>query len=429
MFIQRLDGSWMSHPFWRRSFRVESAADLRTLRDSAVTHVWIDIDAGCDQAAGEPEAAVADAGAAPASPSESESDAAPPDGVEPGRPDGVAAVPSAATRRPVASPATGRHVGRGALHLPAEGDWERARRIRDQARDLVGRLFQDARAGLSLDTESARPVVDAVIDSVSNQPGTLVSLTRLKSKDDYTFMHSVAVCALMTALAIELRLDEAAIIDAATGGLLHDIGKMTVATDVLNNPGRLSDAEFAEVKRHTVEGHRLLVEAGTVSTVVLDVCRHHHERIDGTGYPDGLSEEQISLFARMGTVCDVYDAITSDRPYKKAWQPAVALQQMARWAPGAYDPQVFHAFVRSLGVYPNGSLVSLASGRIAVVVEQSQGRLLAPVVRAFHSADRRVAIPPVLIDLSESGCSERIIGRVDPADWGFGSLDHLWMSD
>lgn len=443
MFIQRLDGSWLSHPFWRRSFLIESASDLATLRDSAVTHVWIDVARGADVAhdarggdatgGAEAPASTADAGAAPP----------PSDAIEPpladaptGRiddvmtGDGEEAVGADASATPPAAAPGGerRHrAPRGASRLPDERDWERARQIRNQARRVVGQLFEQARAGQVPDTDAAKPVIDEVIDSVSSQPGTLVSLSRLKHKDDYTFMHSVAVCALMTALGIELDLDDAQIHEAATAGLLHDVGKMAVDHDVLNKPGKLTDAEFAEIKRHTTEGHRILIEAGNASEIVMDVARHHHERLDGKGYPDRLSGDAISLYARMGTVCDVYDAISSDRPYKKAWEPSVALQNMAKWAPGAYDPLVFQAFVRSLGVYPNGSLVSLTSGRIAVVVEQNEGHLLLPMVRSFYSTKSAMPIVPELIDLSARNCREKVTGRVDPAQWGFGDLKHLWM--
>lgn len=424
MFINRLDGSWLSHPFWRRSFLIESDSDLRTLRESAVTHVWIDVAAGRDVAT---DAGGPDGAEAPRSPP------APGPAAEPAEPErvddvvtGGAALRPAPTEDPPAARAGATRL-RPARHLPDERDWQKARQIRDQARRVVGRLFEDARAGQVPDTDAAKPVIDSVIEAVSAQPGTLVSLSRLKNKDDYTFMHSVAVCALMTALAIELELDADDVYEAATAGLLHDIGKMAVDHDVLNKPGKLTDAEFDEIKRHTTEGHRILVESGSVTDTVMDVARHHHERIDGNGYPDRLKESQISLFARMGTVCDVYDAITSDRPYKKAWEPSVALQYMAKWAPGAYDPLVFQAFVRSLGVYPNGSLVSLTSGRIAIVVEQSEGHLLAPIVKVFYSTKSAMPILPELIDLSERNCRERIVNRVDPAQWGFGDLGHLWM--
>jgi len=128
----------------------------------------------------------------------------------------------------------------------------------------------------------------------------------------------------------------------------------------------------------------------------------------------------------MGAVCDVYDAITSNRPYKAGWDPAESLRRMAEWANGHFDPAVFQAFVKSLGIYPIGSLVRLASGRIGVVVEQSEKSLLAPRVKIFFSTRANARIPPEVIDLSRPGCPDKIAGREDPAKWKFPDLDELW---
>ncbi|MEZ5657236.1 MAG: HD domain-containing phosphohydrolase [Burkholderiaceae bacterium] len=178
---------------------------------------------------------------------------------------------------------------------------------------------------------------------------------------------------------------------------------------------------------HTTLGHQLVERLGTLGPVAADVVRHHHERLDGNGYPDGLAGDQISLFARMGTVCDVYDAITSDRPYKKAWEPTIALQQMRKWAPGSYDPVVFQAFVKSIGVFPNGSLVRLSSGRLAVVIDQNPANLAAPMVKVFYSTKSRQPVTRELIELGAAGCRERIEGIEDPARWGLKNLNELWM--
>jgi putative nucleotidyltransferase with HDIG domain len=256
----------------------------------------------------------------------------------------------------------------------------------------------------------------------------LISLARLKTADDYTYMHSVAVCALMVALARQLGLDEKETREAGMAGLLHDLGKALMPMEVLNKPGKLTDEEFAIIKTHPVEGHRLLVEGKTASATVLDVCLHHHEKVDGSGYPDRLPADRISLHAKMGAVCDVYDAITSNRPYKAGWDPAESIRKMTEWSKGHFDERVFQAFVKSIGIYPTGSLVKLTSGRLAVVVEQSEKSLLAPRVKAFFSTKSQVYIPPELIDLSRPGTTEKIVGREDAAKWGIKNLDELWAA-
>ena len=164
-------------------------------------------------------------------------------------------------------------------------------------------------------------------------------------------MHSVAVCALMVALARQLGHDDAACRDAGLAGLLHDLGKAAMPLDILNKPDKLSPAEFAIIRSHPVRGHEMLLESKGAPQAALDVCLHHHERVDGEGYPHRLSGERLSQLARMGAVCDVYDAITSNRPYKAGWDPSVSIARMASWK-GQFDEAVFGAFVRSLGIYP-----------------------------------------------------------------------------
>jgi putative nucleotidyltransferase with HDIG domain len=268
--------------------------------------------------------------------------------------------------------------------------------------------------------------VEEISDSVSRNTSALISLARLKTADDYTYMHSVAVCAMMIALARQLGLDEDQVKSAGMAGLLHDLGKAMMPMAVLNKPGKLTEAEFDIMKSHPLEGHKILQRAGNVDALVLDVCLHHHEKTDGSGYPDGLKDEDISLFAKMGAVCDVYDAITSNRPYKAGWDPAESLRKMAEWAQGHFDQKVFQAFVKSLGIYPIGSLVRMTSGRIGVVMEQTSKSLTTPRVKVFFSTKSNLRITPEIIDLSLPDTRDKIAGREDPEKWRFPDLDELW---
>jgi hypothetical protein len=172
----------------------------------------------------------------------------------------------------------------------------------------------------------------------------------------------------------------------------------------------------------------MLLDGASVSDHVRDVCRHHHERFDGTGYPDALAGEGISLFARMGAVCDVYDAVTSNRPYKAGWDPAHALSQMATWK-GHFDTGVFQSFVRSVGIYPTGSLVRMRSGRLAVVLDQNPDALTQPRVKVFFSTKAGLPLEPRLLDLTASGVNDRIEAREPPEKWTFTYLTELWDAD
>ncbi|MDO8447616.1 MAG: HD-GYP domain-containing protein [Rhodoferax sp.] len=391
MHLKEFCGSWMEHPFWRSGFVLTDPKDIEAILSSSIKEVWIDCDKGLDVAAG--EAAV----------SEAESEAQ----VE-------AELEQVVNEQRQIAPVS------AALEI------ERATRICQQAKKAVVSMFEEARMGNTVDVGGAKQLVEEISDSVSRNPGALISLARLKTVDDYTYMHSVAVCAMMVALSKQLGFDDAQTRSAGLSGLLHDLGKAVMPMAVLNKPGKLTEAEFAIIKSHPVEGHKMLLRGENVDPMVLDVCLHHHEKTDGSGYPKGLKGDEISLFAKMGAVCDVYDAITSNRPYKSGWDPAESLRKMAEWANGHFDPKVFQAFVKSMGIYPVGSLVRLTSGRIGVVVEQTGKSLTTPSVKVFFSTKSNMRIVPQVIDLSRPETIEKIAGREDPEKWRFPDLNELW---
>ena len=391
MHLKEFCGSWMEHPFWRNAFVITDPKDIERVLASSIKEVWIDTDKGLDVAPG--EAAV----------SEAETEAQVEEELQ----------RAAEETREIAP-------------VPAAEEFQRAAKICAQSKRAVTSMFNEARLGKAVDTAGAKRLVEEISDSVSRNPGALISLARLKTADDYTYMHSVAVCALMVALARQLGLDAEQTRAAGIAGLLHDLGKALMPMEILNKPGKLTDEEFAIIKKHPEEGYRLLREGSGADEVALDVVLHHHEKTDGSGYPKGLKDKEISLFAKMGAVCDVYDAITSNRPYKNGWDPAESLRKMAEWSNGHFDPTVFQAFVKSLGIYPIGSLVKLKSGRLALVVEQSQKSLLTPQVKVFYSTRAGARLIPEIIDLSRPGCLDEIANREDPAKWNFPDLNELW---
>jgi len=303
-----------------------------------------------------------------------------------------------------------------------------AARLCRQSKLAVQQLFAEVRMGKALSAQAFQPLVEELAASVFRNPGALVSLARLKTKDDYSYMHSVAVCALMVALARELGMDVPACREAGLAGLLHDVGKALMPLELLNKPGKLSEAEFVVMRSHPLRGHELLVEGGSAGAAALDVCLHHHERVDGSGYPHGLKGEAIAPAARMGAICDVYDAISSTRPYKAAWDPADSLSRMASWD-GHFDAPLFAAFVRSLGIYPTGSLVRLRSGRLAVVVKQDSKNLTAPTVKAFFSTKSNMPTAVSQIDLARPDANDAILAREPRGQWNFPHLETLWAGE
>jgi len=386
MHLQAFCGAWLDHPFWRTKFVLSDPNDLTLILESPISEVWIDISKGLDVALGETA-------------------------------DTVPVV--TADEVPEPAPAVQEKTS-------FNDEVKRAAKICAKGKEAVVSMFQEARMGKAIEADAAAPLVEEISNSVLRNPGALISLARLKTADDYTFMHSVAVCALMIALARQLGLDEQQVREAGMAGLLHDLGKAMIPLEILNKPGKLTDEEFALVKTHPAEGHKLLLEGNGISEMTRDVCLHHHEKIDGSGYPKGLNGETMSLFAKMGAVCDVYDAVTSNRPYKAGWDPAESIKRMAEWK-GHFDPAVFQAFVKSLGIYPIGSLVRLESGKLGVVTEQGEQSLLKPKVKVFFSTKSQAYIKPEIIDLARS--PEKISGREDAAKWGIKDVDRYWAGD
>jgi len=387
MHLEAFCGAWLEHPFWRNKFVLTDPKDIALIQASPIKEVWINLAKGLDSEVTETTDSAIE----------------------------IITAESVPNVSPVAQERTG-----------FNDEVKRAAKICAKGKEAVVSMFQEARMGKAIEAEAAAPLVEEISNSVMRNPGALISLARLKIADDYTYMHSVAVCALMIALSRQLGLDEQQTRDAGMAGLLHDLGKAMIPMEILNKPGKLTDEEFALVKTHPEEGYRLLLEGKGISEIAKDVCLHHHEKIDGSGYPRGLNGESMSLYAKMGAVCDVYDAVTSNRPYKAGWDPAESIKRMAEWK-GHFDPTVFQAFVKSLGIYPIGSFVRLESGKLGVVVEQGEQSLLKPKVKVFFSTKSQAYIRPETIDLARS--PEKIAGRDDAAKWGIKDVDRYWAGE
>jgi putative nucleotidyltransferase with HDIG domain len=308
MFIERIEGDWLDHPFWTRRFLLTEYGDLLKLRASNARAVVID---------------------------ESRGLAMPPP------PPSPVAEPSAQV------PATQAHAP--ALARSPETVWAE-NEIR-QCRRAVGRLFAEARMGRGVSMGRCETIVEGIADALSRNAVALLAITRLKSVDAYTHLHSIAVSALMIHFGRHLGLptDDVSLLGQA--GLLHDIGKMQLPTALLAKSGRLTPLELEQVRSHPRAGYEILRQQAGVPDTVIDVCLHHHERIDGTGYPDALPADALSRAVRIASICDVYDAVTSLRPYKKPWRPEDALRRMACWR-GHFDPELLAQFHACMGYEP-----------------------------------------------------------------------------
>lgn len=386
MYIHDLNCGWLQHGFLRPKFPIKHLGQIQKMLDQGLGEVYIDTAQGTDVAG---------------APTREEIE----QGLE---------------RQLKASAASG-----GALPPAPVSQREEsaaAKRILGEAVGVVDGLLHDVRLGRQMDPDKARPLVKAMHASVLRNPGALISLSRIKAADTYTFQHSVSICALLVSFAQALGMDAATVEEAGLGGLLHDVGKMKIPNEILNKPGKLTDEEFGIMKSHAALSHDLLMGVPGISEMVIQIAGEHHEKMDGGGYPRGIGGEAISQIGRMTAVVDVYDALTSNRVYRQGTEPTEVLKKLLEWSGTHLDGNLVQQFIRALGIYPVGSLVRLSGGRLAVVVEQSED-LLRPVVRVVFDSARKIKLQPR--DLHLIRASEEIVDFEEPATWGLNTVDYL----
>ncbi|MET4897043.1 HD-GYP domain-containing protein [Sphingomonadaceae bacterium jetA1] len=351
MYVHALHCSWLDNPFWRNSFLITHDRDRDQIREH-VPHATIDLSRGrgpmvtpvTGECIPEPAEIPIDPPAAPIAITTN-------------------TTPKRARRRKPLS------------------EVERVHATAARTAASVAELFREARLGKAIRTCDLMPMVEDIARATVRGNATMIAVTRLKTQDRHTYVHSVAVGAMMMGLARHLGFSDDDIHVAGMAGLLHDIGKTHIAAAIVDKPGALTREELREMRRHPVLGYHMLLDIDDLDPRILDVCRHHHERMDGTGYPDELKGPELSRFVRMAAVCDVYDAITSIRSYKSGWSPHEALAQMAEWH-GHFDATMLDALIASLGIQPYGALVRLHSNRLGVVVREGDSPQT-PVVRIF----------------------------------------------
>ena len=393
MFIHDLDCGWMEHPFVRNRFVITTEDEIRKILTAGIRGVTIDCARGLD-VSNAPTVAEAEAA--------TEAEVA-----------AIAAQPVAPLRTTLAE------------------EFDRAMAIRRQAAGLVKTVMQDARLGKAVEMDKVSPVVENITASILRNASALLGLSVIKNKDDYTFLHSVSVCTLLVAFCRSRQMDAETTYQAGIGGLLHDTGKALVPDAILNKPGRLTDEEFEIVRRHPRDGYDILRRSPGIGAIPLDITLHHHERRDGTGYPDRQGEQDISELAQMAAIVDVYDAITADRCYHKGMPAAEALRKMYEWSKFHFNPALTQEFMRCVGIYPVGTLVLLESGRLGVVVEPHETSLLTPKVNVFYSTKSQTYIKPQTVDLARGvgyGGGDKIVRHESPEKWQVDPLRFMQLA-
>lgn len=299
MFIESLEGSWQDNPIGQRRFLLRSATEVDLIRNSRITGIYINPAKGVDIDGGR----------------QCHAEVSPTPGAQPQQ------------DLPEKRKATVKVVQASAMRLES--------------------AFEKSRSGDAIDIENVSQIVGDISTQIGDSPAILLDITRLKSKDKATFVHSVAVSALLVHFARHLRFEEPLVRVLGFAGLVHDIGKLAIPTAILNKTDALSTKERGLVMRHPAIGYDILKRQGNLPGVVLDICRHHHERMNGKGYPDRIPAGELSVYVRMSTICDVYEAVTSVRPYKKPWSSAMALSWMLEHG-DHFDTQLLWKFILSL---------------------------------------------------------------------------------
>ncbi len=403
MYVSRLDRPWLDSPFPFQGFVLETWDQVAQVRD-VCRYVYVQ------------------EGRAPALPASRTTGR----GTRPRRPEPDARVtrrvnvvprpkPRPAPRPAAETPPArtvpwdarlARAMGQTPQHPPPitvslETEIRAARPLIRDTRVLVHQQMLDARNGRSLDTPAARESVEVITESIMRNPNALVWLSALKQRDEYTFLHSLSVCILSISLGRHLGLPREILLELGFGAFLHDIGKMHIPDSVLNKPGRLTAQEMALMRQHPEFGIEIVEGSERIPESSRNVIYSHHERLDGSGYTQGVAGGQIHPLTHIVSVCDTYDAIISQRPYKKASSPVNATAALFRARGRFFEPDLVDQFIRCIGIYPVGSLVELSSGEVGVVVATNEERLRPRVMVVLDEEHDRVD-QPYEIDLSRT---------------------------
>lgn len=381
MYVHDLNCSWITHPMYPTRFKVKSDNEIEKLIELGVSTLYIDSAMGSDAPHAATEDDVRDAVEAALFK--------------------IADTPCEAVSSQV---------------ILTREELASARQIHVEANQTIQGIMSDIRLGKHSEMENIEPAIQGIVDSIFRNSGALIQLGGIRTKDQYTFAHSVNVCALLTAFSRTLKLGNDITRKIGIGGMLHDIGKMSVPDAILNKPGRLTEGEFDEMREHVQYGLDTLSEVSWIPPIALQVTAQHHERYDGTGYPASLKGSQISQFGQMAAIVDVYDAISSVRIYHQAMDPVLAIRKIQEWSEQYFNTELVSHFVRSVGIFPLGTLVRLESGLLAIVIEHSAANLLCPAVRVVYDTRRQWQLDPYDLDLSQQ-TADRIVGYEPPEKW------------
>lgn len=380
MYIADLNNDWIPHNTQRKKGVVKREETIEKIRRMGVQYVYIDVEKGLDSQDSETAQEVDQRN--------------------------EQALQSAGEQRP------------GIKHtVTLTEEIVIAQRIHSQAQGLVGSFMNNVKMGAAIDIAPIHQLADELQNSVLRNANALSCLGRIREKDNYLLEHSVNLSVLMSLFGNYRNLPADVLHQTVVGALLHDLGKILTPDDILHKPGRLTAEEFEVMKQHARHSRDILAGTDGIGEIAVITAAQHHEKLDGSGYPEGLKGDEITEYGRMVAITDVYDAITSDRVYHKGMTPSQGLKKLLEWSGDHLDPNLVKQFIRCIGLYPIGSLVLLESGRLGVVVETNEQDQRLPVVRVMYHTRFRLPITVETIDLARASNQDRIVRAVDPEDY------------
>lgn len=380
MFIDDFNCSWIDHPFFGNSAKIKDDKIIGKIRSNGISDVYIDTDKGLD---------IADA------PTEEE--------VKKEIQTEIDKVIK--TKKRTSDPVT------------VQEEIVKAKEIKKEAKQAIQNIMEEVRFGKPIKTESVEHVVDKMIASILRNQDALICLGRIKRADEYTYLHSMSVCALMISFGKHLGFNSKELREVGIGAMLHDIGKMKVPQEILNSKRSLSKKEYEQMKKHVEHSRILLEQTHNIAETSISIAAQHHERLDGSGYPNGLKGDEITNYGQAAAIVDVYDALTSERCYKRELAPTETLRKLFEWSKSDFNAELVQQFIRCIGIYPVGTLVCLESGLVAVVLNNDDNNLLYPVIRVIYDTKKGEHIMPYDIDLSKQldrASGDKIAGYESP---------------
>lgn len=286
--------------------------------------------------------------------------------------------------------------------VSVQEEYSSAQQVNKLASETVTNLFEEIRLGAEIDGGKVKQAVSGCVDSIVRNPDASVWLTRIQAKDEGTAQHSLNVAALSIVMAKSLNMTTRELEDVGVCAMLHDVGKTSLPEQLLTKKEPLTPDEQQEVKKHTRYGRDILVSTQSVMSGAADVAHAHHERPDGKGYPRGLTDEKIPLFAKIVAIAEAYDVITTKQPYREARSPSEALQELYAQRGKQFDEDLVLKFIDSVGVFPPGSIIEFAKGEIGIVLSSTGDKLKPRVIMILDS--EKEPLEQHVVDLSRSEC-------------------------